>query len=109
MLTKLLLALALLTAITSPLFAAQGVITEVNPSGVHGRVVILQADEGDEVVEVGDTVAFTNPKAFQKSGKPKAGDVVEVDVVKTGNSVRATIATESTHTGSTSTGTTTSD
>ena len=101
------IAFSLVTLVITPLFAAQGQITEVNPSGVHGKVVILQADEGDEVVK-GDTVAFTNPTAFQKGGKPKVGDVVELAVVKTGKSVRSTVTSApSTHTGST--GTTSSD
>ena len=96
-------AFSLVTVVITPLFAAQGQITEVNPSGVHGTVVILQADEGEEVVKVGDTVAFVNPKAFQKGGQPEVGDAVEVDVVKTGKSVRATVTGPSTHIGATGT------
>gem|GEM_PF-3003317 len=42
----------LFISVFSPLIAAQGQITEVNPSGVHDRVVILQADEGEEVDRV---------------------------------------------------------
>ena len=49
--------LGVLLAFATPALAAQGQITEVNPSGVHGTVVILQADEGEEVVR-GDTATF---------------------------------------------------
>ena len=47
---KLVLVVAIVTIMAlwmTPAFAAQGQITEVNPSGIN-TVVILQADEGDE-------------------------------------------------------------
>ncbi len=50
--------LGVLLAFATPALTAQGQITEVNPSGVHGTVVILQADEGEEVVR-GDTATPT--------------------------------------------------
>ena len=43
------LAITIAALWVTPAFAAQGVITEVNPSGV-GTGVILQADEGEEII-----------------------------------------------------------
>ncbi len=48
----------------APALAAQGQITEVNPSGVHGTVVVLQADDGEEVAP-GDSVTFVRPFSMQ--------------------------------------------
>ncbi len=92
------IAMTLLVGVSTPLLAAQGQITEVNPSGVHGKVkVILQADEG--VVEV----TFVNPRAFQDGYKPQLDDIVDIDVVKIGKkTVLVTIkrSTTTTTTGS---------
>ena len=46
-LVTVILTLTIVALWATPAFAAQGQITEVNPSGT-GTVVILQADEGDE-------------------------------------------------------------
>ena len=82
-LAALLMTFSLFASVFSPLIAAQGQITEVNPSGVHGRVVILQADEGEEVVK-GESISFVNPRAFQDGPAPQVGDTIEFDVVKNG-------------------------
>ena len=87
--------ITLLAAVLSPLVAAQGQITEVNPSGVHGTVVVLQADEGEEV-SVGDKIAFVNPRAFQKGPAPVVDGIVEFEVVKNGKNVQAVIINQAT-------------
>ena len=53
-------------------FAAQGQITEVNPSGVHGTITDL---------DTGEVVAFTVPKSKQPAGwPPELGEVVSYDL-----------------------------
>ena len=86
------IAMTLLVGGSSPLLAAQGQITEVNPSGVHGKV-ILQADEGVE------EVSFINPRAFRDGYTPQVGDTVDIDVVRTGKkTILVTIKRSSTTT-----------
>ena len=48
----LILAVAIVALWVTPAFAAQGQITEVNPSGTGTVTIILQADDGEEVVKV---------------------------------------------------------
>lgn len=84
----MLVASSFLTSTFSPLSAAQGQITEVNPSGVHGTVVVLQADEGEEIVK-GDNISFVNPRAFQGKYVPQIGDKIEFDAVKNGKHIMA--------------------
>ena len=93
----------LFTVVASPLFAAQGQITEVNPSGVHGKVVILQADEGTE------EVTFVNPRAFHNGYTPQVGDNVEVNVTKVGKKIILVTIKKSTKTTTKTTGSTTSN
>ena len=60
-------------------FAAQGQITEVNPSGVHGRIA--------EVNKAGSEIAFTLPPPMQPEGwAPEVGDEVEFTPVCVGGS-----------------------
>lgn len=74
---------SLFAAVYTPLIAAQGQITEVNPSGVHGTIIVVQADDGEEVVK-GDVISFVNPRAFQKGYVPIVDDEIEFDAVKNG-------------------------
>jgi hypothetical protein len=51
-------------------------------------VVVLQADEGEEVVK-GESLSFVNPRAFQDGPAPRVGDTIEFDVVKKGKHTTA--------------------
>ena len=49
-------------------FAAQGQITEVNPSGVHGTIIVIEDGE-----PTGEVITFTLPTAMQPEVCPPEG------------------------------------
>ena len=61
-------------------FAAQGQITEVNPSGVHGVVSILGT---------GDLIRFTTPRPAEKL---RVGDAVTFEIQCLGRTINSCFA-----------------